>query len=268
MTLLQKKYKKIRDENGLLSVDTIVFLSMFLMFFIFLINIMRLIIIQSVLQFALNQTAKEISQYSYIIAKAGLEDNITKNAENSATMKSNTKGAIVSIGEAVSSYEELYGSIGALKNSDFTSVSGAANAYGNAVNVYSNTKNAASKTQNAVNTIDNYIDYLQTSGLEDGISFIKDLAAQKGASVLAGSFVKNRVNLHVNTLIPGKDADQLLENMGVVDGIDGLSCWDSGFYVDGSKDLNLVMTYEIKYHVPFFDINKYKITLRASTGLW
>ncbi|MBQ9591162.1 MAG: hypothetical protein IJR29_13410 [Butyrivibrio sp.] len=262
MFLVRKMYKNYRNERGSLSVDTIIFLSMFLVFFVFMINIMKLVIIQSVLQFALNQTAKEISQYSYIIAKAGLEDNITKNATNSATMKKNTKGAIVSVSDAVSSYQELFGSIGAFKNSRPTE------AYGNAVNVYNNFQNAATKTQKAQETVDSYISYLQESGMEDGISLIKDLATQKSAALLSGAVVKNRVALHVNTLVPGGNADRLLENMGVVEGIDGISCWDSSFYSDGSKDLNLVMSYDIKYHMPFFDVNTYEITLRASTGLW
>lgn len=243
MTVNNEKSEK--SERGMVSVETVIFLSLFLVFFLCMLNIMKLVISQTIIQYALNQTAKEISQYSYVIAKAGLEDNIQRNSQSAGRMVGNTKGVF-------DSFLGFYNAIGRVMGGDISAGS---------------IDNVNQSAGNAYNRATGYADYLQQYGKQDALGTIKDYLTQKGGALLSEVFVTNRVNLHLRMLIPGADADAMLKGMGIQNGLGGISCWNSSFYENG-KDMNLVAEYAIDYNVPFLDIPPRKITLRASTGLW
>ncbi len=268
MFIIRHYYKKLKNEKGSLSVETTIFLSLFIVFFVCMINIMQLVIAQIMIQFALNQTAKEISQFSYVFAKADLDENFKTHAEHAATLKKNTKNTITSVNSAIDSFNNLNSSINELQNCSFSSVEGATDAAKKTADVVNNAGKAYDKTEDAVDSVSSYIDYLSTSGLDDIVHLLKNLAEDKAASLVSQTFVRNRVTKHLNTLVPGGNADAMLKSMGVVNGVDGLSCIHSSFYVDGSKDFNLVLEYKINYKMPFLKMQTYSVTLRASTGLW
>ena len=66
---------KFRRENGVISIETTVCLSLFLFAFMSIISLAKIAKVESMTQYAIDQVAKEMSKYYYIASKVGLARN-------------------------------------------------------------------------------------------------------------------------------------------------------------------------------------------------
>ena len=66
--------RTLKSTKGALTVEACISLTMFLMVFVTILYIMRLVFAYGIIQHALNQTAKEFSTYSYYYAVSGMAD--------------------------------------------------------------------------------------------------------------------------------------------------------------------------------------------------
>ncbi len=247
-----------KNERGLMSVEVSLFLTLFLVFFICIMNYINLILAQTVIQHALNETAREISQVSYVITKLELQDNFRKAAKSGDTMVTNTKNTWDSIDKF---------------SKCLSKIAGGDTSFGSVMDTVDSGKTAVD------DTVD-YVDYLSVNGKKDAIGTAKDLVAQGTLGLAANYFVKRHVRSHLGMLVPGGDADKMLKNMGVVNGVNGIHVpggagdgfFDMNiaqeFYQSGTKDMELCIAYEIRYDAIFFQTKPMKVVLRASTALW
>lgn len=74
--------KYIKRQNGSITVEAATILFIFLFAMLALMSIMNMVRSQVVIQNALNQSAKEVSQYSYILYRFGYFDYVNNMAEN------------------------------------------------------------------------------------------------------------------------------------------------------------------------------------------
>ena len=63
---------RIRREDGVISIETTVCLSLFLFAFLSIISLAKIAKVESMTQYAIDQVAKEMSKYYYIASKVGV----------------------------------------------------------------------------------------------------------------------------------------------------------------------------------------------------
>ena len=63
---------KVKNESGSFTVEATLTLTLFMIAFLAIMSLSTIARIEGITQYAINQTAKEISQYYYIADKAGL----------------------------------------------------------------------------------------------------------------------------------------------------------------------------------------------------
>ena len=64
---------KFRDEKGMVTIEATIALTAFLFFFVMIYSIIGIVTAQAKIAVAINNTAKEISHYSYLYALTGLQ---------------------------------------------------------------------------------------------------------------------------------------------------------------------------------------------------
>lgn len=73
--------KKIKSESGSVTVEATISLSAFMFAIVTILTIVNICIVQARISYAINTTAKEISQYSYLYALTGLNESQKQLAE-------------------------------------------------------------------------------------------------------------------------------------------------------------------------------------------
>ena len=100
---------------------------------------------------------------------------------------------------------------------------------------------------------------------EENPSFVTDSAWCKGEG---GSSLEEVIKTRFVGYLTGGDeneADELLENLRVVDGLDGLDFSDSKI-VNG--DLRIILKYELEYSFKIWDLGVVPVTQKAVSRMW
>ena len=63
---------KSREEKGSITLEASIFLVLFIVFYMMMMGLIQIVRAQVILQYAANETAREISQYSYVLTKTGI----------------------------------------------------------------------------------------------------------------------------------------------------------------------------------------------------
>lgn len=241
-------------EKGSASIEATISLTFFIFVIMAVFMLINFCIVQAKVSYAINTTAKEMSQYSYFYHVLGLE-----NAD--ATLKDNKKQAV----EAFENFSSVIG--GAQKEKSEIDDTGMEEYLSKLI---SGEKDADIKNLSGeINTLSQNIG----DAVNDPTKFMKSIAA------LAGEKFSNKVKkLIVVPLAKGmtrrhfgksiNEANTYLKGLGVVDGYDGLNFDMSTIFKDGGKDVNIVACYQLDLASSFpFDL-KVQICQRASTKAW
>lgn len=254
--------KRRYNEKGSITIEAALALPLFMMAFLAILLLSKTVRAEANVQYAIDQTAKEISQYYYVINKLGLT------AENEPDAEQLTK------------MDEFLESLNGFSSSVKSSAENAAD--------YSiNTENIDIKTlSNDIKTI--------CDGLTSDYNSIKSSAEKVGEKFNAiaedpmaiiqcmVTMLKSQVTNEVlsrfvaqplcKAIMPKYitnqgDVNDTLEDMGVVDGFDGIDFGLSTFMKDG-KSINVVVLYKIK--VVGFGFIDYELNIKqtASTAAW
>lgn len=257
-----EKVKRRYNEKGSITIEAALALPLFMMAFLAILLLSKTVRAEANVQYAIDQTAKEISQYYYVINKLGLT------AENEPDAEQLTK------------MDEFLESLNGFSSSVKSSAENAAD--------YSiNTENIDIKTlSNDIKTI--------CDGLTSDYNSIKSSAEKVGEKFNAiaedpmaiiqcmVTMLKSQVTNEVlsrfvaqplcKAIMPKYitnqgDVNDTLEDMGVVDGFDGIDFGLSTFMKDG-KSINVVVLYKIK--VVGFGFIDYELNIKqtASTAAW
>lgn len=220
---------KMKKERGSITLEASIFLSMFLMFYVALMDLVQIGRAQMIMQYTLNETAKEISQCTYILTKAGIVDERIQTSQKSKQFKERTE-------EMIDSVSTLVNTIG----------------------------NGGDVIGQARVTGENVSDYFENSEeITDGvIAVVKNLAANLGSEVVIGEICKGSLNKQLSYL-SGDDLDAYLKKLGV----ENISFSGTKWF-DGSRELDIVMTYEVRYNLGFLGEQKRVFKARAKTAIW
>lgn len=236
-----------RLKKGSVSVEAALFLSIFLMAFLTLINFARMTRAEVAVQHAINGSAMQISQYGYLLSKSGVIDSMGSAADKAAQTKAD-------INQVISAVSDLAGAAGhAADGITPESVN----------DLISSMENA----HGAAGIVEGY--FRNPKGLLTGIAAIISSGAQTEASrFLISRIAKEQVREYLELYTD--DPDGYLEGMGVVGGLEGLNFEKTKLSVEGgAKDLQITVTFTYKNNMfKDMDFGEHKMILNASTRLW
>lgn len=86
-------------------------------------------------------------------------------------------------------------------------------------------------------------------------------------STTVGIIVKAKVESYLDEITG--DADEYLEDMGIIGGIDGLDFGDTELVIGDNSTLKVVVTYSMTNQLfPYIDIGEWEFSHTAYTGVW
>lgn len=250
--------KRLKSENGILTLEASISLILFVFAFLSILSMAKYIHLQSVMQNAINQTAKEISQYSYILSRLGL-DRLTQGTSPEAEEFSEKTDQYIS---GITDF------MGALQDSGET---GTAQSYDGATEDFSSklqsvdVGNIVSKGKELYTSSKDYFD--NPSGIISGmVALLGDKAIDTAKSRLIAAPLSKAL---CRKYIPGgaSTADEYLTKFGVMDGLDGLNFNLSTLFSDGVS-INIVVVYQVKLQLPLSIEYTMNCKLYASTAGW
>lgn len=121
---------------------------------------------------------------------------------------------------------------------------------------------------NAGESIYGYIDNPK-SFVEGLLKNVKNFAREELSRYMMETVAKSCVDKQLSIASGGGDPDAYLAKMGIV-GTDGyrLKFKDSKWCENGSRDVRLVVDYEITSKLPFFELEPRHYRVCASTRVW
>lgn len=259
-----------RKQNGSLSVEAALVLVIFIFGYGAIISAANFIRAQMIIQYSISQAAKEISSYCYLVSKTGIiEDSVRISGEAQSFKKStdNVIDTVVKLYDAVdqgsghitSSVQEIP------KNQTLEST-------WNSIQVSADV--TQEEFQNIMTAANTMIDtgeayFSDPKTILKGLGALaKDGALSAGKSyIIAAPISKAMVRRQID--LYGRDSrnKDVLEKLGVVNGIDGLSFTGSTLFNDG-ETITVQVSYTMKVPFPGFDKKEFHFIQTASTRAW
>ena len=242
------KIKRIfLDEQGAIVVEATLSLSAFMFFIVVVLSIVNICYAQSKIGVAVNSTAKEISEYSYIYDLTGLRGKQAELYDKSMTAKEtidNTLTGVTTIFDSASSISDN------VSNFSIDNVNDSLNNISGSVN---QGKEGIKSIQDSIETI---ADDPKTFGLSVLSLIGNELSEEVKSRVIAGPFSKLLCQKHLVNSDGGSYSDvkakcnAFLKYLRVEPKgnsyLDGLDFSDSVLFLNGSPDIMVVVHYRMK----------------------
>lgn len=254
----------MRNEKGSLTVEACLSLTVFIMVFMTILYIMRIVFAYGIVQHALNQTAKEFSSYSYYFSVSGLGD--INSAINSSTAPGIEKFNS-NVGNVVNAYNQISDLGGQVKSvgTDFKE--------GNIVNATQTLSNVANSYDSIQGSLDNAADTFKYV-VQDPIDALKSVASvllsgasEKGKTLAFGEISRALMTKYIDESYD--KADTRLKKLRVIGGIKGLDFSLSKFWSQGSEqDIILTVCYSIDPVFPIKVIDELNLVNTVRVRGW
>lgn len=243
---------KNKSERGSFTIEAILSLSIFMFAFVSIVSLATIAKVESTTQYAIDQVAKEISQYFYIAEKVGLANSDEEGVEEI----DDAVQAIVNFTDKGAATANKYGDMTAQK----------------LVEILEEQPETVANDVNDVAAAAGAITASLGPILEDPTGVVSSLATlmakQFGYELLTKIVAQPLCKALVPKYIASDgDADAALKRMGIEKGLDGLDFRMSSFLSD-QRSINVVLVYEIKLNgFGIFD-DTLVIKQTASTAAW
>lgn len=293
----------IKDKKGVVTIEAGLILVMFMVFYIALLSFFDIYKTYIIVQNALNQSAKEIAQYTYIIKIMHLEDTGKETKNRAKAFKDESKDTINTIGifidatdrglsQAIKSGKELsqdaknlgegIGSdiIDLSENQDFKDMSLVLDKIEQRKKeleeLKKKTEASIEEIEKRSEEIDVAYENMQTKVktysekyFKDPQSFIKEMQnLGKDAALDAGkSILIYPLTLGLMNKYLSIYPDKAFLDMGIVGGKGGINYWGSNMFVEG-YDICLVASYKYRFQLPFLDKIELNVRNTAVTRAW
>ncbi|MGN0358764.1 MAG: TadE/TadG family type IV pilus assembly protein [Blautia sp.] len=230
-------------EGGALTVEAVIFTTLFVVFFISLMNLVNVVRVQSLLQYGVTQTARELSQYSYILTKTGVV-----RASNQTYIKA--KG-----------FKDDVDSVA----NDLTQISSAISDVAAGGDIQSNIDTIIDASNNGIDTLDTYFENPENI-LAGALAVGKDHLQGTAKTAVISAITKNRMKAFLSA--NGADPDERLKNLGVEGGLDGLDFSESKWFSEGNQDLYIIVKYKMKIKFMFLEQELPEFKVCGATRIW
>ncbi len=231
--------QKLHNESGSISIDALLGITMFTIAILAIMMISMLARVQSTMQYALSQTAKEVSGYFYMLDKTGVTKLI------SGTDTEAAKEKVKDIDDTIGYVLEFSTNTNNLKDEAFKIAEDAQNGNISLEEI----KNVGNNVEEAKKTADKLLSSVDKI-TDDPVKQIKNIL-----SVFAKSMANRAVGKYVapwvcETIMPRylggnrNSTDEMLKSMGIEKGLDGIDFSNSELLSDG-RSIKLVAVYRL-----------------------
>ncbi|MBR5233172.1 MAG: hypothetical protein IKW03_03075 [Clostridia bacterium] len=226
-----------RNENGAIIIEATIILPFFMFAIITVLSIVNICFAQAKIGVAINETAKELSQYSYIYGLTGLND-------KQAGLYAEGENARAGIDQMAGGVSTLFSSAASIGNSVSSSASDPSQ-YGAA---YDSIKSDIEAAKGGYSDITGGFD----SVVSDPTSLLKMLA-NEGIETVKSYLVSKVVPVFAKKHLlrsEGDNCEAFLKYLGVVPKngsyLKGLDFGDSVLFLNGTNEIKIIVKYEIK----------------------
>ena len=266
---MKKLFAQKDSEKGMVTIEATIALTTFLFVFIMIFSIITICRAQAKIQVALNNTAQEISQYSYLYGMTGLDETLADFQTEANNTKSEVNGLV---GSTIEVFEGIQGLGGDVKNVDVGNVDSLLDSWDKISEDLNKTKSDYSEVKQKIEQMAKdpqkllfgMAKLIGSEGLEIGKS---RLIAEPVARALIQKHLKRTE----------KDtADAFCKSVGIVPGtysgttpyFNGIDFSNSTLFPYGSAEITLRATYKVKL-IQLLPINiEFTITQSAVTRGW
>ena len=234
--------KRIKNESGSVTVEATISLSAFMFAIVTILTIINICIVQARISYAINTTAKEISQYSYLYALTGLNKS---QAELEAAGQEDTLPLNNVFNDINSMYNEIenLGKTG-LSSDDVTDISAKWDSISGSIE---NIKEGGSAIASDIEEIAGNPKQIIFGVAKLAGSSAMDLAKSK---LIMEPLAKAMCKKHLVSTKNG-DVDAYLKSLGVVPDATGsyykgLDFYGSTLFPNGSNEIKVCVSYDVK----------------------
>lgn len=244
-----EKEKSLNRQKGSAAIEAILSFVGFLFVIFTILNIVNFCRVQTLISNAVDTAAKEMSQYSYFYEISGLSK------FNKETQKLADGGSAV-LNEVVGNVDNLYKSVnGAVKNTidRTTEITNAIEGGTADVDTIKGQLNGINSDVQGVETAMNLMSASVEGIMSNPILYLKSIVAVAGneglellkSHAIAAPLAKALTAKHFGSSMA--EADRYLEELGVVDGLDGMNFKMSTIFATGTPDeIHIVVYYRLK----------------------
>lgn len=240
-----------KSERGSFTIEAILSLSIFMFAFVTIVSLATIAKVESTTQYAIDQVAKEISQYYYIAERVGIANTDSSGVDE-------IDDAVQAIFDFTDKSTTVASNYSSTTATDLGTMLDTFSGIGNDVNEVTA---AAENVYNSFGPI-----FEDPKGIVSSLAtmMVKQVGNELITKIIAQPLCKALVPKYITS---NGDADAILEKMGVVDGLDGLDFRMSSFLSD-QRSINVVVVYQIKVNgFGIFD-DTLVIKQTASTAAW
>lgn len=239
-------------EKGAFAIDALLGITMFLASIMAIMMISLIIRTEAKMQYAIDQTAKELSSYYYLMSKMGI--NIGNSTEGKADdvneMVDNVFSFMSESGDAVGGIDisnSLSENIASVNADDAKAM------IASGEKLWNSLKTVGSNPQEQIKSV---LSVISGTGLNTSISYI---IATPLCRMIMPKYISSNYEL----------TDKYLEQMGIEEGIEGINFHGSDFLADG-KSINIIAVYKINTKSLTFGMIDAELDIcqSASTAAW
>ena len=238
----------MKKNKGSLTVEACLSLTIFIMLFVTILYIMRLVFAYEIMQHALNQTAKEFSAYSYYYAVSGL-------ADINGKIQSSTAAGVKMFDESITNIVNVYDTFNTL--GDGIKEVGSNLSDGDMKKTIASLKGVKKDYKAFRDSLGTATDTIKSIA-EDPVVALKSVGSVllSGGNEATKTFLCGEISrgLMAKYIAEGgySAADKRLRQLRIVDGLDGVDFSASKFWsADSQNEIVLVACYTIKPVFPF-----------------
>lgn len=241
------KHHKLAGEDGAVVIEATLSVTFFMFVIIVMLHFVNICIAQARIGIALNQTAKEISQYTYFYSLTGMNEIQATMNEETETVKSDITKA----------EDAVFATL--------NSVVGMANGTSNPTEVIGTVENSMEAMEEVATDIANAEDKKAWALSILKICGNEGYEALKG--LLGGALTKGLMQKHLFP-VEGVDANRYLLALGVKDGVKGLNTFNSALFLNGTDDIQLICKYKLEIVELLNNEYCFSIVQTAHTKAW
>lgn len=232
-----------KQDNGMITLEATISLSAFMFFIVTILTIVNICTVQTKISNAINTTAKEISQYSYLYSLTGLNDSQSKISEAGKKDTEQVNNMLSNINSVYNEIDKI-GKTSVSVDDDIDSITGA----------WESVAGSAEKIKDAGSSLESSLSEIADNPKKLMFGIAK-MAASEGfdlvkSRLIAAPLAKMMCKKH---LVNQKDGDvnAYLKHLGVVPSgtgsyIDGLDFSRSSLFPDGSNEIRINVSYDVK----------------------
>ncbi len=241
---MKKLFKKWNNQRGAVTIEAAIALTSFLFMFIMVYSIVTVCRFQASVQVAINATAKEISQYSYLYSMTGLHEAMTELQEEGNATKEDTNALVGDIADVFSGIQSIGGA-----EVEFGDVESMMAQWDSLEADVNQTEESLAKVKEAIMEMSKdptkLLFGMAKMFASEGYELAKSAAAEALSRVMTEKHLKRSEN---------DTANAYCQAMGVVPGtyfgqesyFNGIDFSNSSLFPYGSEDITIVANYKIR----------------------